>query len=1087
MEKFVNLTNSNNEKSVKIGQNAPKDSVVLGWFNVDPISPEKNITIFDLSGTILENRISLSDQSELMYADEFGILTRSDGSSTIANNDISVSNIFTNRITSSQKFISSEIDSNNFAHHYYVSRYFTVAQAVFSVITLNDYLDSTRISDVGIKIIDQYGKDYVDKDTNKPKYKILLEPFKTDYNLNDTELPYRILVFLDSTTPVGLKIIYNKFEVDEKGKRHNHQLRYTENINAVPMFKEVPEESFVIDPNYLGSNTFSIKKVDNRFVNTSGQSNIVKNGYQAIVPSKAIKDYRTYEVFNWRIVGRVRRALNLTQVNFGANRTVNACILYSGSVSGSNISPYVIYRLENSPFNLSNFNFENPLINTQSKNTKSHWLIDIDTVTIQDLSRFDIVFWSPDISITPLQAQKINDYITNKFGTLFLDLTNCPDAQRLFCGSQLQMVESSSATTASINSDSYLINSNKNGGWDINDNIFEKNYYGVFGSRYTRDLNPKTYKYFSNIVSDNSFVKVGPTSGSQKSIGAAISYSPAVDNLSKGNVIATTFPVMEYCNKVYSLSGSEIPVNDNNENTHAGNIETENVLPAIIEGPFKLLYNAVSYAMYSKARAQQSTSTISSLTNLVTDWNSSWVMYSDALDDSEKDDFEVTPISSSTFVYARVLTKNSASNNTSVLNYFKEKMSLKLPATQVSILSEVSVNDIDFFIEVTNPDVSIKDATKIDNNNSLTVNIPSSYYLHQINQPTGNTAHPANAALYAYTIKYSRSLSPISGMGPYTLLERPINSSSSRQLLSGFNQSSGFHSYSFRLKSSFVSYEGIDQPTVFQTKLNGELVYDLMGTIKRTRTTVVTPEPAIRTLRTSSIKSAIDDYDLLRAKSTSETSNVFPYTGDIDIHGQTRIWKQGWDSSGGSDKRLLSTEDAQAVGDYISSLYESNYYQLNPPAAPDIYQSPDRIEQRINRIPTLTEVVATTVPQNRIPTPTEVVATAVPQMTSSTNFRSLWVQQLNIGRVQLPGPGSTPFPIATWRYWINDGSLDGKDYNIGTVTKNSLSQYSLEIGRPEGDGVKILLIYPLMTLQQLRQKLGSTIVIPAEFLDRTAS
>ncbi len=1068
MEKFVNLTDSNNEKSIKIGQNAPSDSAVLAWFNVDPISPEKNVTIFDLSGTILENRIPLSGQSELMYADEFGILTRPDGSSIISNNNISVSNVFVDKITSSQKVDPLQVDSDNFAHHYYVSRYFTVLPAVFSVITLNDYLDSARISEVGIKIIDQYGKEYVDEDTNKPKYKILLEPFKTDYNINDSELPYKILVFLDTTTPVGLKLIYNKFEVDEKGKRHNHQLRYTENINSVPMFKELPEESFVIDPNYIGSNIFSIKKVDNRFVNTYGQSNVIKNGYQAIVPSKAIKDYRTYEVFNWRIIGRVKRALNLTEVNFGSNRTVNSCILYSGETSSSNINPYTIYRLQNSPFNLSNFNFQNPLANTQNKNTSAYWLTNIDTVSTQDLSQYDIIFWSPDFSVTPLQAQKINDYITNKFGTIFLDLSNCPNAQRLFCGSQLQMAESVSATTASMNADNYIIDSNKNGGWDINDNIFEKTYYGIFGSRYTRDLNPKTYKYFSNTTSGNSFVKVGPTTGSQQTIGTAISYSPAVDNLSKGNVIATTFPVMEYCNKVYSLSASEIPVNDNNESTHAGNIETENVLPAIIEGPFKLLYNTISYALYSKARSQQSSSVISSLTNFVTDWNSSWVMYSDALDDSEKNDFEITPISPSTSVYARVLTKNAASSNTSLFNYFKEKMSLKLPATQVSILSEISVNDVDFFIEVTNPDVLIKDATKLSDTDLANINVPSSYSLHEINESTGDTAHPANAAAYAYTIKYSKSLTPISGMGPYALLERPINSSSSRQLLSGFNPSSGFHSYSFRLKSSFVSYEGIDQPTVFQTKLNGELTYDLMGTIKRTRTTVIVPEPALRTLKTSSIKSAIDDYDLLRAQSTSETSNVFPYTGDIEIHGETRIWKQGWDSSGDGTERFLSIEDARAVGDYLSSLYISNYYQLNPPT---IYASPDRIEQRINKIPTSVEVAAQT----------------IPQMTSSSDFKSISLDYHNQNKIQLAGPGYDSFIIAEWRYWLKDGSMSGRSYDIGIVSKYSLGEYSVHIGKAKSDGkVQMLLNSGKISLQQLKEKLGPRVIIPAEFLTRTA-
>jgi hypothetical protein len=305
-------------------------------------------------------------------------------------------------------------------------------------------------------------------------------------------------------------------------------------------------------------------------------------------------------------------------------------------------------------------------------------------------------------------------------------------------------------------------------------------------------------------------------------------------------------------------------------------------------------------------------------------------------------------------------------------------------------------------------------------------------------------------------------------MGPYALLERPINSSSSRQLLSGFNPSSGFHSYSFRLKSSFVSYEGIDQPTVFQTKLNGELTYDLMGTIKRTRTTVITPEPALRTLKTSSVKSAIDDYDLLRAQSTSETSNVFPYTGDIEIHGETRIWKQGWDSSGDGTERFLSIEDARAVGDYLSSLYISNYYQLNPPT---IYASPDRIEQRINKIPTSAEVAAQT----------------TPQMTSSSDFKSTSLDYYNQNRIQLAGPGYEPFTIAVWKYWLKDGSIAGTSYDTGIVTKNSLGQYKLQIGKAKSDGgIQMLVDYGTLSLQQLKQKLGSKVIIPAEFLTRTA-
>jgi len=928
MKKFVNLTNSANEKSIKIGQNAPKDSAVLAWFNTNPISPQNNVTIFDLSETILENKIPSPRTSEIMLADEFGILRRLDGSSVVSSNNITISNMFVDKITSSKLINIEEASNDNFAHYYYVSRYFTVLPSVFSLISLNDYIENDKINELGIKVIDQYGNDYVDENTGKPKYKILLEPFKTDYNVGDTEVPYKILVFLTSPRPSGFKLIYNKFEVDEKGKRHNHQLRYTENLNAVPLFKEVPEESFVIDPNYFGEKNFSIKKLDNKFLNTSIPSTILQNGYQVITPSKAIKDYRNYEVFNWRIIGRVNRSLNLKEVNFGANRTVNACILYSQNTKNANA--YALYRLQASPFNLSDFDFVNPLADDIAENNAAHWLVDIDSVSISDLQNYDIILWSPDSSITPLQAQKINDYITNKFGTLVLDMSNCPDAQRLFCGTQLSMSQSATGETSSLSSSNYLIDSNKNGGWDINDNIFEKSHYGVFGSRLTSSLTAKSYKYFSNTVDNNVFVKVGSSTSSQKPIGVSIAYSPAVDSLSKGNVIATTFPLMEYCNKVYSLSGSEVAIDDNIGETHAGNIEEENILPSIVEGPFKLLYNTVSYALYCKARAELISSTISSLTNLVTDWYSSWVIYGDALLDSEKSEFEFVPISSSESVYAKMLTKTSSSNDVSIFNFFKEKMSKKLPSGQISLLSEINVNDIEFFIEVTNPDVSIKDATRIENLGGLDFNIPSSYFLHRISQPVSNSfseePNTANSPLYAYTSKYSRPLVALSGMGPHVLVERPINSSSSRQLLSSINPSSGFHSYSFRLKSSYVSYEGIDKPTILQTKLNGQAQYDLMGTIKRSRTETVAGEPGIQTLKISSSGSAIDDFNLMRSKTTAETSNVFPYTGDIDIHNDPRIWAQGATGFSNPSSSTVSTFSATSS---TTTVPDPNLFKLH--------------------------------------------------------------------------------------------------------------------------------------------------------------
>ena len=900
MEKFVNATESTKEKAIKIGASAPKDSVVLAWFNSEPISPGKNVVIADLSETILENRISAPGGTEIMFADELGILRRPDSSSNILTDDISISNMFVDRTTSSKLFNEVDLNPQMFVHFYYVSKYFTIAPASFSLFSINDYVDMDKISSLGIKVIDQSGKDYVYENTNKPKYKILLEPFKTENNLGDTEIPYRILVFLDATTPNNLRLIYNKFEVDDNGRRSNVQLRYTEQINSIKLFKQYPEESFVIDPNYYGSNSFSIKKLDDKFTNTIASSSIIQNGYQVIVPSKAVKDYRTYEVFNWRIIAKINRSLNLTQVNFGANRTLNACVLYAGSKTNANA--YSLYRLQNSPFNLSNLVFENPLSGTTDKTKSAYWLVNIDQASSEDLQNFDVIVWSPDSLITSGQAEKLNNYVLNKYGTLILDLYNCPNADRLFCGTQLKMTDGAQASVAELNLSNLLIDSNKNGGWDINNNIFEKTYYSVYGSRLTTSLNEKVYKYFNDTTNNNSIVKVGASVAQLKSIATIISSPTPADNLAKGNVIATTFPLMEYCNKVYSSASSEISINDNTADTHFGNIEQTNIFSSVVEGPFKLLYNSIAYAMYCRAQLTASSSVLSGLINVITDWDSSWVMYSDALQESERTSFEAVSITSSTSVYAKNLSKDSASNSISIFDYFKHKAAIKLPQMQAALLAELKVEDIDFYVEITNPDVKIKDATQVVDPLDPDIDIPSSYILYKINDLSNSTFNASRGPLYAYTEKYSPSLRPLSGMGTYVLMERPINSSSTRNLVSSISPSSGFHSYSFRMSSSYVMYEGSDKPTILSAKLNGKLTYVLSARMVREETNTTTPDPGLNVFKAASVKSAIDDLNLMRAKASTETSNIFPYTGDIDIHGDTRIWKYG-----STDTRTVST------------------------------------------------------------------------------------------------------------------------------------------------------------------------------------
>lgn len=1027
MEKFINNTQSNQEKAVKVGTNAPKDSVVLAWFNSESISPGKNVVIADLSETILENRISAPGGTEMMFADELGILRRFDNSSSILSDNISVSNMFVDKITSSKLFNQADLNPQMFIHYYYVSKYFTVLPASFSLFSINDYVDMDKISSLGIKVIDQSGKDYVYENTNKPKYKILLEPYKTDDNLGDIEIPYRILVFLDATTPNNLKLIYNKFEVDDKGKRFNSQLRYTEQINSVKLFKDYPEESFVIDPNYYGLNNYSIKKIDNKFTETVASTAVIQNGYQVIVPSKAVKDYRTYEVFNWRIIGKIKRSLNLKEVNFGQNRSLNACILYSSSKTNANA--YALYRLQYSPFNLSGLVFNNPLTALTDKSKSDYWLVDIDSVSSPELENFDVILWSPDSLITAGQAEKINNYVLNKYGTVILDLYNCPDAQRLFCGTHLKMTDGAKASVEQLNTSNYLIDSNKNGGWDINSNVFEKTYYGVYGARLTTSLVEKVYKYFNDTTNSNSIVKVGADSSQLKSIATIVSSPTPADSLAKGNVVATTFPIMEYCNKIYSSSSSEISINDNTSDTHFGNIEETNIFSSVIEGPFKLLYNSISYALYCRAQLSAASSVLSSLVNIVTDWNSSWVMYSDAMLDFEKSDFDSISIDASTSVYARNLTRETASNNTSIFDYFKHKASLKLSQLQASLLSELEVDDIDFYVEITNPDVKVRDAAVVIDPLSPEVNIPSSYYLHKVNDLSNSTYNAARNELHAYTEKYSPSLRPLSGMGAHVLMERPINSSATKNLVSLLSPSSGFHSYPLKLSSSYVTYEGSDKPTILNAKLNGKLTYRLSARMVKQETNIITPQPSANTIKAVSIKSAVDDLNLMRAKSSTETSNIFPYTGDIDIHGDTRMWQYG-----SSSTRTVSTSTNSPTATSVDwSKVDMSQITINPVSSSSTNSNTAYSNSSTTRI--------TPVPVDRIDSGTTSANTSAPSSFLSAAPVTSSKPVLSIISNSSRWISASPFAIACTEQY-NVGSFGGS-FDKVKLTKWSDGKYSV--------------------------------------------
>ena len=1026
MKKFENLTTDGNEKSVKIGKNIPTEAAGISWFSSLKVSPRNNISVVDISGTIQENRITNEDglQATLAFADELGFLKKIDGTYDFPSNDITVGNIFLNRATNTEKIDITQTDASGFVHYIYISRYFINGPANMSLISLKQYVPFESIRGLNIKVLDAGNNDYVDPITNIKKYRILLEPFKTLSNYAGNEWPYRIIVLLDSDEPTNLKLVYDKVECDDNANVYNLNLNYTETINAITYFNEIPEESFVIDNNYKDKNNFSIKKIDDKYRTLISEVN-KQSGYQIVVPSKAIKDYRTFEVFNWRMIARTRNNINFDQINHGSEidssgtiiqKTVNVGVLCSNdndlSVEGSypTANPYIFGRLQNSPFNLAKYTFINPARTDTDKTKASYWLVNIDS--IDDLNDYDVLAWSPPVSITANQNAKIQEFL-RKNGTLILDMSS-GTCNATVLNTQLSL---SSATTSSNYIDTVdtnvLLDNTKNGGWTIQDGIFEKDNYGIYGSNYSYRGNAyKNYKYFNSAATANSFLNLGASSTSAYSAGVVLAYPNSGDSLSRGNIIGTTFPLMPYCNSIYSVNSPE-QVADSNYGPTAADPSGTTLYSGIVEGPFKLLYNIVSYALYCRSQATRSIDIRSSLYNFITQWDSSWTMDQDALFDDEKEQyFTQISINNLGSKYAR----NIISNNSSIFDFYKSSLSSFLPPAQREIIQSLSSSNVEIFIEVTNPDVAISNTTVVNTSTNINnENIPSSYYLFKVTDP--------NIKCFAYTNKVSPKLTIPSNFGAYAIMDSQHSTSGTLRLNNELNVLNSFRSYPFNLTSKYNYARAIDKPVSFDVNLDTSLTVTFNASLKEVRTITTNPtKPSGEVVPVGapciSIKSAIDDLGLLRTTASSNANNVFPYTGDIDIHKSTRMW---YYQGGPPPPNDLTAEDIAGIASAIlaaagvasTSTWTSASF-VNTKAKPPT-------DSGATTGSTTTTVAPTTTTPRATPTSTA-PPTTTPATTSTTTSTTIPANTAPPTTTIASPPKETRVALKSWKF-------KGKDFN----------------------------------------------------------
>jgi hypothetical protein len=798
-----------------------------------------------------------------------------------------------------------EINSDEFFHYYYVSRFFISAPANYSTYGLSEYIPQSLYSALNIKVLNSQNQDHVDINTGRKKYKILLDPYATEANSEDTERPYKIIIGLDSSDPINLKLVYDKVECDSDGKVTSQYLRYSESINAVQYFKPIAEETFVVDNNY-DKKVFSVKKFNKKYSDIFN-TNINSTGYQVFVPKRAIADNRTYEVFNWRLVARSNQSVNLELIDYFSDletttgikqKTVNVGVLYDSldTQSLEVIKPYVFYRLEKSPFNFSKFAFKNPVseaVNNLDKTKANYWMIDIQS--IDSLENFDILTFCPTKKLSEKANILINNYVKIHNGTLLVDGSLYPSGEA-FISPDISMAGFTASVVPTYYeyvTSSKILDETKNGGWNIDSTIFENEDYGIFG------LKKGAYKQLSNINSSKSFLNIGISSSSNSSVGALFEFPTVGDAVAQGNIIFTSFSFLEYCNSIYSVASKSTVLKLNNESSVFEENDTS-LISAVVEGPFKLLYNSVSFALYSRSYASTVIDTRSSLFNFIGEWNSSWVMNQDALLTQEKEELFVNvTVGTNETRYTRSIIPSPLN----VGEYYLRSLTDTLPTYQKDKISFIDLDAIEFFIEVTNPDVIIANSTSV--SSSIQENIASSYSLFKV--PSSKNF------VYAYTDTISPIINIPDGFGPYVVKEIPsLKSSNLRLLNNNIDPTNYFVAYPFELQTAYSYQTATDKPLGFngtyssniRIRYQGQGQLQLkraVGTVVRNYTIIQKGEPTLIDAGGAIPGQSQNDVPCVNLTSGRDSVFVssdlvwrnFDYTWDLDNGNVSSTWVVG--------------------------------------------------------------------------------------------------------------------------------------------------------------------------------------------------
>lgn len=880
MKKFIDKTNSLKEPAVKTGNFVPRDAVNLGWFSSKDISPENNMIITDLSSLTPENVNPTEVQTRLMFANQLGILEDENGFSDIDSDEIYLSNSFIDKRTSSTNYSLESLNNQYYAMSYYPSRHFTLAGGFISVQSgLNSFTEQMYVPN-NIQVFDSNNEHYIDKETGRKKYRIELENFITPFNNSLNEIPSKILVFLEDPNPINFTLQYDKVECDQNGKWSKQVLKYSETINPLPLFNQVQEESEVIDPFNSDRDVFSVKRSSKE--GSIKRSLYGDNSNQIFVNKKAVDDNRNFQLFNWRLIGRIKSSVNLNEINYGnvfrngQTNEVKVGVLYSSAHFNvtdleqdttfyremlKKINAYVFYNLENSPLNLNGFTFINPNSTTTNKNAAAYWLVDIDTVTESEIQSYDSIVCSLSWNLTAPQAEKINRF-NESYGSILFDVSQASSVSLLQLDSNFTISAPASVSPASIiqlyNADNNFINKNSTNAFDITVSEFAED-CGIYG--YSKNINDtyKSYPFFSNNL--NSVLKINGNNviASKRIINPGSSHKAS-------NIVMSTAEILKYANSTY-LSSSNI----SNPNIGLTSVPiSETIVSSYSDGPLKFLYNFVSVSLNDKLESNRISQNLNSTIHYFnTLWRNDWTLDVDALFDDEKEEYFTNQIVGNEQKLVKKVLNNPK------LNYIEELQSV-IPGIREAFLDQNN-NNIDLFIEYTNPNVAWTNSSEITSEDAQ--DLASSYNVVKVVNKT--------ASCNTYSLVKSNPFILPSDYGLHVIKNKPESFSSNRFTV---RRSSQIKNYTFDLSLYHKKVVLADAPKYFdaQVNLSVKATFDQKRKVAKVKdvydngTPYVPAQPGSDVpLVITSVSTSQETLDGL-LRNIKNPLNAFAYTGDID-------------------------------------------------------------------------------------------------------------------------------------------------------------------------------------------------------------